>query len=561
LLARAVQRFDGLYDARVSLLKVPWAGPGYHTRVPNGSLVHPFRESLDCALVYLESETPELKDRALKILEATLAHQDLRLCSPTYGIWSYLLEEPLEKMSPPDWNWADFCGIRLAHILCAHGSALPVSLGARIVHALKAVALSIFRRNVGPGYTNIAIKGAVVSALVGRLTNETFLMDYAEQRLEAFLRHCRASGGFSEYNSPPYGEVVLHEIERGVLLLSEGPIKERLLEIHEFFWRGIAETLHLPTGQLCGPQSRAYKECLTPDYAATLARRLGFPIRQPGTKKSAKTGAEILPDLSFLTPAVPCPVEIRDRLANFLPSFTRPGYVQSADPYAARVAAVWQAEEACLGSIGYENLWTQRRPVLGYWLVEGELAVLRVRMRQGGRDFASGTLRTVQQGASLLGLASLATNKGDFHDHMDRPAQGVFHLSNLELVIQVEAPGARALTDGNGFTISAGSWCVVVRTGPARFGGFSVRWESRQTKAGAEVRAIVQEGSAIVINPAELASCVIPFSLNLCSTRKCTALEFETQFPEGKVALSARAPELRLEAPRTAGPVRDHFTR
>lgn len=560
-LVRAVQRFDGLFDTRVSLLKVPWAGPGYHTRVPNGTLVHPFRESLDCALVYLESANAERTARALKILETVLLHQDLRLSSPTFGIWPYLQEEPLDKMNPPDWNWADFCGIRLAHILGAHGSALPVSLGAKVVHALKAAALSIFRRNVGPGYTNIAIKGAVVSALAGQMTNETFLVDYAEQRLEAFLQHCRVSGGFSEYNSPPYGEVVLHEVERGLLLLSEGPIRERLSKILEIFWQGIAETLHLPTGQLCGPQCRAYEDRLTAAYSGALALRLGLPIDQPAAERSGGTEAEILPDLSFLAPAVKCPAEIRERLARSLPSFARPVYVQSADPRAARVAAVWRTEEACLGSMGFENLWTQRRPVLGYWLMEGKLAVLRVRMRQGGRDFASGTLRTVQDGSSLLGVASLATNKGDFHDHLDRPPGGEFRLSHLELVIQVEAPGARVWAEGKGFTISAGSWCVVVRTGPARVADFSVDWECRETVKGAEVRALVEAGRELVLTPAELACCVIPFSLNLRPAPEAAALEFETQFTEDRIVLAAASQGLLLEAPLTAGPVRDHFTR
>lgn len=557
----ALQRYDGLFDVSASMLKLPWAGPGYHTRVPNGSLVHPFRESLDCALLYLESANSERITRALDTLEKILAHQDLRICSATYGIWPYLLEEPLEKMSPPDWNWADFCGIRLAHILRVYPSVLPESLRDRMIVSLQAAALAIFRRNVGPGYTNIAIKGAIVTALAGEITCEAFLVDYATERLRGFLEHCRSSGGFSEYNSPPYGEVVLHEIERALLLIPEGPIREQLLKVHGFFWEGIAETLHLPTGQICGPQSRAYKDSLTPVYASALARRLDLPIPQPQARQVSRAGAEIFPDLSFLLPEVPCPEEIRNRVVAQCQGFTRPVYVRSADACEVRAAAVWRAKEACLGSIGFENLWTQRRPVLGYWLAGEELAILRVRMRHGGRDFASGTLRSAQRDGALLAIASLATNKGDFHDHMDRPSDGTFYLSDLELVIQVEAPKATAIGDDDEFTITAGFWSVVIRPGPARFGGNSVRWESRTTPAGAEVRAVVNEGTAIEVRPAELESCVIPFSLSLCPSRQHTALEFETHFPEGKIVLSSPDQDLLLEAPLTACPVRDHFTR
>jgi hypothetical protein len=34
-----------------------------------------------------------------------------------YGIWPWLAEESLAEMAPPDWNWADFCGMRLALVL------------------------------------------------------------------------------------------------------------------------------------------------------------------------------------------------------------------------------------------------------------------------------------------------------------------------------------------------------------------------------------------------------------------------------------------------------------
>ena len=38
-----------------------------------------------------------------KIIGKVLSLQDTDPSSKTYGIWPWLLEEPLEQMSPPDW--------------------------------------------------------------------------------------------------------------------------------------------------------------------------------------------------------------------------------------------------------------------------------------------------------------------------------------------------------------------------------------------------------------------------------------------------------------------------
>ena len=107
------------------MLGLSWRGPDYHTRVPQGAWVHPTRESLDYALELLRSGR---KGQAAAIVSEVLSLQDTDPTSKTYGIWPWLLEEPLAEMDPPDWNWADFCGARLAQLLVEHAGDLPEDL-------------------------------------------------------------------------------------------------------------------------------------------------------------------------------------------------------------------------------------------------------------------------------------------------------------------------------------------------------------------------------------------------------------------------------------------------
>jgi len=178
------------------MLGVEWHGPGYHTRVPNGAWAHPTRESLAYALDLLRTGEGWRVERAATIVRQVLTLQDTDPLSPTYGIWPWLLEEPLAAMAPPDWNWAD---------------ALPGDLAAEMRASLGHAAWSIFRRNVRLGYTNIAIMGAGVALAAGTLLDEPRLVEYGRRRLRALVEYTADQGGFAEYNSPTYTLVALRE--------------------------------------------------------------------------------------------------------------------------------------------------------------------------------------------------------------------------------------------------------------------------------------------------------------------------------------------------------------
>ena len=112
------------------MLRCPLHSPGYHTTL-TGGMTHPTRESLTYAAALLDTGEEELRQRAQGILRRILALQDQDPSSKTYGIWSWFAEEPLTQMSPPDWNWADFCGTQLLEVALNHsGEVEPEILAA-----------------------------------------------------------------------------------------------------------------------------------------------------------------------------------------------------------------------------------------------------------------------------------------------------------------------------------------------------------------------------------------------------------------------------------------------
>ena len=361
---------------------------GYHTTVADGAWVHSTRASLDYALALLSAGEASCAERAAAVVRKVLALQDTDPTSRTYGIWPYFLEEPLRQMSPPDWNWADFCGALLMMMLTAHADKLPGGLAEAMRRSLGHAAWSIFRRNVGPGYTNIAVMGAGVTLAAGEMLSEPRLVDYGRRRLAGLAAHTAHHGGFTEYNSPCYTMVALHECERILQLAADASARADAETLRRAAWETVAEHFHPATGQWAGPHSRTYSDLLGERTARYLAAQTGVTIGQAGPEDARG-------DYHAAAP-LPCPPELLDRFRR-LPSeaFTiRRRFLRAADEAASVWGTTWLSDAACLGSVSCDSLWTQRRGLIAYWLAPGApAAVLRMRFLHDGRDFASACAR------------------------------------------------------------------------------------------------------------------------------------------------------------------------
>src|SRR4051812_39531022 len=73
---------------------MPWSsatGPGYHTRVPEGTRVHQTREAADYAIALLQCGGADRVARAHQTLEALLDAQITNPLAEHYGIWGWFL--------------------------------------------------------------------------------------------------------------------------------------------------------------------------------------------------------------------------------------------------------------------------------------------------------------------------------------------------------------------------------------------------------------------------------------------------------------------------------------
>ncbi len=481
------------YEPETGLLGNFLKSPGYHTRVPDGTYVHQTKFIMNYALALLVCDRPGYRARAEKAISAVLDLQVTDPYDPAYGIWPWLCEEPVPEMAPPDWNWADFIGAVLCHIAKEHASQISPALLNRIREALRRAAWSIFRRNVQPGYTNIALMGAMVTGAAGEILEDSFLLDYGRRRLERFLEYTKETGGLNEFNSPTYTFVALNEVERILQLIQDDGMRRTATELHRLIWNALAERFHASTGQLAGPHSRCYANRLNRETRDFLCEATGLeiPFAEDPSDRRDKTLAFHYEGIRHL----PCPAELipffRDRVSREIRTRFIKGKTDASDVIGCtRLDPEWS-----LGSVNRDILWAQRRSLLAYWIHEPLCAVLRLRFLHDGKDFTSGGVHSVQKDNRVLFGIQIWTNLGDFHPNLDRPSDGLFRIRTLSVCLELNAPGAavRSLPSGC-FELSAGKFKGIVHPHPGTVAGFPARWECSEVEGGCRVEAVLYDG-------------------------------------------------------------------
>ncbi len=512
---KALAKQDQQYDPQEHMLRSTFSSPGYHTTLSDGQ-VHRTRESLVYAVALLDAGDAERRERAVEIIKRVLSLQDKDPSSRTYGIWPWFLEESLDQMSPPDWNWADFCGTQLLQIAIDHGNRLDPELRGEVHDAILHAARSIMKRNVGPSYTNIALMGAYVTLVAGERLGVRELADYGEQRLRRFYDYTEKKGSFSEYNSPTYTRVAIEEISRMRQHVRDMPSRALLDTLNDFAWYHLARHFHSPTLQWAGPHSRSYATLLRPDVLAFIQRATSDDVR-------FMTEPEAWESITAQRIELQCPAELEDDFLKLEePREETEAFVLNPGNRHSIIGTTYLAPAFTLGSVNIGDLWNQRRPLVAYWNTAKGVGALRLRCLHDNYDYASASLFTLQEKNELLGAVVFATDRGDTHISLDRLSNGTITARDMRVRLQFEGdlsdlvlPKKVALEEPIHFTSGkiGGTFCVH----QALFGDYPIRLETGRDSETAWIDVILYRDMARRFNFNEIEQAAVVFTLALVS--------------------------------------------
>jgi len=408
------------YDPDEKMTASKLKGWNYHTDAQSGTY-HDIRGSFSYAVKLLDLDDSQYTQRAFDIIGKTISLQDQDTNSRSCGVWPYFMEEPLAtKKAPIDFNWADFNAVSLLDVWMGHQDEIPDKLKPAIKNAMILAAKSIQKRNVGPGYTNIAIMGTYVTYMVSHLFELPEMKEYAQNRLNNFYAYTLDKGGFSEYNSPTYTITALDELARMKKHIIEPTAKLKIDSLYSIGWEMISRHYYKPSGQWAGPHSRSYSTLVNPSF---------YTILKGASNGKIDTGIE----------GKRGDVKIKHQIPEYLMHyFLSPEYPRTETDIFEKmmpqtIGTCYMTDKFALSTANRSSLWNQRRPFLVYWGSIQFPKYLQVRFLHDNYDFSSASFFSQQKENNVLAAISFISNGGDKHISIDRLKDGKFRASDIRL--------------------------------------------------------------------------------------------------------------------------------
>lgn len=562
LLIRAIEAQEASYNPEMLAITQPFSSPGYHTTLTaEFGDVHKTRTAAYYGLALLDSGLEKYRERAYAVLERLVEAQDTNPEHKTFGIWPWFYEEPLEMMSPPDWNWADFIGKPLILALMRHSDALPIGLRNKMEQAVRYACQAIIRRNVGPHYTNIAIMGAFVTIVAGEWLGDKDVESYGLARLQRFYDYTMECGTFQEFNSPTYTTIAIEELSYVRTAAKSELAKELAERLLDHAWAMVAERFHPRTRQWAGPHTRAYSELLTDQVVSIL--QYGLNGRVTWLEESQFRYQTLWYGNDMRCPDHYVDHFVKPRTATLVQALLQE-YSEKK-----RFAVTHLTEAYTLGTMSHGDLWNQRRSLMAYVDTNEGPVYIRLRALHDGYDYTGALLTAAQwENRTLFGVC-FATNGGDRHPYLDPIQDGMIQASDLRLRFElggaVDAVAARweatATSESMCCNTSIGSIPLHIEVTAAAFADETIRYEVKREQGVVQVDVILYQGEAKSIALAELGSAIVAGQLALGATPlntvtmlgedECTVVANDTldgDEPILGIAVPVRPAELRTLA-------------
>lgn len=279
--------------------------------------------------------------------------------SERHGVWQRQLGE-----TEHDANWREFVGCGLILIMETFPDRLPADLVPDVRAALLRAAEGTDQRNVGAGYTNIALMSAFLLDYVGTKEAREDLQQSGREKAEEIHDLFRLHKTFYEYNSPTYYGTDL----MALALWREHACSERIRQlgrsIEVDLWRDIGVFYHAEMRNMCGPFVRAYGMDMTKYCALTglwIALAVADPVSAPWPSSGGHGQGERVygPVFAILRPEVPGDV------IEHLRSFTGPRTLKRQ--FRDTQVTVLIENQLMMGAATMKRRWDQHHPATIYW--------------------------------------------------------------------------------------------------------------------------------------------------------------------------------------------------
>ena len=409
---------------------------------------------------------------ALGIVDKLCDLQDVRPGSKTFGLWSTVIETPLDEMFFHDYNRADFVSRFLQEIYESSCCPLPDALKVKMRTAIRNAAICSIGRNPGLDYTNIIALSCFTITHAGELLDDPEIFATGKERLTRFLEYTRCTTSFSEYNSSCYVLTMMDGLYRMVHRFRDPECVEMGKELSFHAWKMLAEHYNNTLHQITPPQCRSYENLEDGVRSWYIHEGTGGRFGKPVTPETFQNirihNDEYL--LTQLLAPLACPEEVLPifrQTERFLAhTYYKPNTIRKPNEdltiiremdSPALTAYSWQTEKLSMGAFRLCDTWEQRLNCMVIWDKEHP-KYFRIRGMEGNHDFCSGIVHAEQSYGRILGQVGLVSDRGTRHYIQDPRKDGVYETNALYFCFELGGAcgGLSIEQSGMDFTIHDG---------------------------------------------------------------------------------------------------------
>lgn len=339
---------------------LPEVGPDWDGR---GLAYQDSRSAVYKAAGLLWRDGPHDRAAAESILRGVLEMQYDDPEQPSrYGVWK--LRQGATDIDP---NWREFVGCGLILILETLGDRLSEDLIRDTDAALLRAAEGSQQRDVGAGYTNIALMSAFFLQYVGARRDRDDLAEAGAAKAEAIYARFSRHKTFDEYNSPTYNGVNLMALAMWRRFAPQQRMRDLGRVMEAELWRDIARFYHAGMRNLVGPFYRSYGMDMT-RYNALLGLWIALVVDDPELAPWPASGGNHRGDRVyapvFALLGTQVPEDVRPHLQAFQGPRTFARQFQDTQAV-VRIESTWM-----MGAANLQRRWEQLHPATVYWLPE-----------------------------------------------------------------------------------------------------------------------------------------------------------------------------------------------
>ena len=428
-----------MFNEKTDML-VRYAPPRKNYHSAASGYIHNICGAANFALEVFQCEREEYYPMARRILKKVCQLQDTRPGSRTFGLWSYEMEESLDDMKAPDYNWANFVGKNLIEACACHADKLDAELVDMLKTAVRNAVQCTIKRNVGLDYTNIIVMSTYTLISAAELLGDEELLAYGKTRLKNFYEYTKFNGAFTEYNSPNYGRVVLCDVARMLKLFKDEECRQIAEYINETVWTMLATHYNKHLDQLAPPQMRAYQDVdrgvlALVIYNGTNGKYGKCPDNYEDYKKLAsmeelccmpKCPEKCLPLFEADERVIACTFSKKNDLRQLGEDLTIVREFDCPDLFAYS----YQTPAYSMGAFRLCDTWNQRRNVMVEWDKDTPKS-FRLRGIHNDYDYCSMRAFVEMDKNNMLGQVGTVTDRGSYHYILDKDKSGVYDVEEL----------------------------------------------------------------------------------------------------------------------------------